>query len=168
MSSKNALPHSTVGLQGCTLGKISGGPSGSPRILAGVSGPPSWSPKLINQWANHVPRALFPGFECGAPYLQSQGKAPWGRGWSVSLWKIKQIIFLARQVEFCEYLFHEKSHPFNPLSVRKKYPHVAIWEIWATPPKISYFLNGKVRFWSVYVLFIKKIGGQKQGHYSFY
>ena len=43
--------HSTIGLQGCTLGKISGGPSGSPSILAGVPGPPSWSPKLINQWA---------------------------------------------------------------------------------------------------------------------
>ena len=27
-----------------------------------------------------VPRALFPGFGGGAPHLQSQGKAPWGRG----------------------------------------------------------------------------------------
>ena len=32
-----------------TLGKISGSPSGSPSILAGVPWPPNWSPKLINQ-----------------------------------------------------------------------------------------------------------------------
>ena len=30
---------------------------------------------------NLVPKALFPGFGGGAPHLQSQGKAPWGRGW---------------------------------------------------------------------------------------
>ena len=29
---------------------------------------------------NLVPRALFPGFGGGAPRLQSQGNAPWGRG----------------------------------------------------------------------------------------
>ena len=45
---------------------------------------------------------------------------------SVSLLKMKQIIFLTRQPEFCEYFFHEKSHPFDLLSVRKKYPHVVI------------------------------------------
>ena len=29
-----------------------------------------------------TPTALFPGFRGGAaPHLQSQGKAPWGRGW---------------------------------------------------------------------------------------
>ena len=32
----------------------------------------------------------------------------------------------------------------------------AISETWATPPNISWFLNGKVRVWSVYVFFIKK------------
>ena len=37
----------------------------------------------------------------------------------------------------------------------------AILEKWATPPNISYFLNGKVRFCSVYVFFIKKIWGVK-------
>ena len=41
---------------------------------------------------------------------------------SVSLLKIKQIIFLTSQAEFCEYFFHEKSHPFDLLSVRKKKP----------------------------------------------
>ena len=40
----------------------------------------------------------------------------------------------------------------------------AIWETWATPPNISCFLNGKVRFWSVYVFFIKKkIGVKNKG-----
>ena len=35
-------------------------------------------------------------------------------------------------------------------------------ETWARSPKISCFLNSKVRFWSVCVFFIKKkIGGQK-------
>ena len=65
--------------------------------------------------------------------------------------------------------FHEKSHPFDLLSVRKKIPaccHMkvgfrAIWETWATPPNISCFLNGKVRFWSVYVFLIKKKLGVK-------
>ena len=88
---------------------------------------------------------------------------------SVSLLKIQQIIFLTRQAEFCEYFFHEKLHPFDLLSVRKKIPaccHMkvsfrAIWETLATPPNISCFLNGKVRFWSVYVFFIKKIWDQK-------
>ena len=37
----------------------------------------------------------------------------------------------------------------------------AILETWATPPNISCFLNGKVRFWSVYVFFIKKKIGVK-------
>ena len=76
MSSKNALPHSTIacnvslpitkGLQGCALGKISGSPSGAQAFKLGCPGlddrafwspkhfswgyrPPSWSPKLINQ-----------------------------------------------------------------------------------------------------------------------
>ena len=31
---------------------------------------------------NLVPRALFPGFG-GPSHLQSQGKAPWGRGWKI-------------------------------------------------------------------------------------
>ena len=31
--------------------------------------------------ANLVPRVLFLGFGGGAPHLQSQGKAPWERGW---------------------------------------------------------------------------------------
>ena len=40
----------------------------------------------------------------------------------------------------------------------------AIWETWATPPNISCFLNGKVRFWSVYVFFIvKKIFVKSKG-----
>ena len=30
------------------------------------------------------------------------------------------MIFLTSQAEFCEYFFHEKSHPFDILSVRKK------------------------------------------------
>ena len=30
------------------------------------------------------------------------------------------MIFLTSQAEFCEYFFHEKSHPFDLLSVRKK------------------------------------------------
>ena len=38
----------------------------------------------VTRWsrstANLFPRALFPGFGRG-PHLQSQGKAPWGRGW---------------------------------------------------------------------------------------
>ena len=38
--------------------------------------------------SNLEARALFPGFGGGAgifpPHLQSQGKAPWGRGWGVN------------------------------------------------------------------------------------
>ena len=42
----------------------------------------SWLRARLNRiWPrNLVPRALFPGFGGGAPHLQSQRKAPWGRG----------------------------------------------------------------------------------------
>ena len=47
---------------------------------------------------------------------------------SVSLLKIKQIISLTRQAEFCEHFFHEKSHPFDLLSVRKKITRMLSYE----------------------------------------
>ena len=42
----------------------------------------SWLRARLNRiWPrNLVPSALFPGFGGGAPHLQSQRKAPWGRG----------------------------------------------------------------------------------------
>ena len=37
---------------------------------------------VFTLYDNLVPKALFPGFGgVTAPHLQSQGKAPWGRGW---------------------------------------------------------------------------------------
>ena len=65
-----------------------------------------------------------------------------------------------------------KNHiPLTSWACEKKIPHVvimkvsfrAIWETWATPPNISCFLNGKERFWSVYVFFIKKFGVKNKG-----
>ena len=52
-----------------------------------------------------------------------------------------------------------------PACCHMKVSFRAIWETWATPPNISCFLNGKVRFWSVYVFFIKKkkIGVKNKG-----
>ena len=43
------------------------------------------------------------------------------------------------------------------------------WETWATSPNISCFLNSKVRFWSVYVFFIKKkkLGVKNKGTIPF-
>ena len=38
--------------------------------------------RSIGAGGNLVPRALFPGFGGGVSQLQSQGKAPWGRGWA--------------------------------------------------------------------------------------
>ena len=46
----------------------------------------------------------------------------------MSLLKNKQTIFLTRQAEFCEYFFHEKSHPFDLLSVRKKITRMLSYE----------------------------------------
>ena len=40
---------------------------------------------------NLVPRALFSGFGSGAPHLQSQGKAPWGRGCVVKSYSISLV-----------------------------------------------------------------------------
>ena len=91
---------------------------------------------------------------------------------SVSLVKIKQIIFLTRQVEFCEYFIHEKSHSFDLLSVRKKNTRMLSYESkfsrhmrnMGNAARIFHvFLNGKVRFWSVYVFFIKKFGVKNKG-----
>ena len=52
----------------------------------------SWE---INYSCNLVPRVLFPGFGCGAPHLQSQGKAPWGRGCN-SCWCDAAVVWLTR------------------------------------------------------------------------
>ena len=35
--------------------------------------------------ANLVPMVFFAGFGGGEPHLQSQGKAPWGRGWILAM-----------------------------------------------------------------------------------
>ena len=40
---------------------------------------------------NLVPRALFSGFGGGAPHLQSQGKALWGRGCVVKSYSISLV-----------------------------------------------------------------------------
>ena len=51
----------------------------------------------------------------------------------------------------------------KPECYRMKVSFRAISETWATPPNISWFLNGKVRFWSVNVFFIKKNWVKKKG-----
>ena len=58
---------------------------------------------------------------------------------------------------------------FDLLSVQKKKTRIlsyesirfrAIWETWTAPPNIWCFLNGKARFWSVYVFFINIFGSK--------
>ena len=49
--------------------------------------------------ANLVPRALFPGFG-GGPRPQSQGKAPWGRGWLRARYLLGHLFLLKRNAAF--------------------------------------------------------------------
>ena len=51
----------------------------------------------MEEVVNLVPRALFPGFGGGAPRPQSQGKAPWGRGWEVVPYAALFSVFALRE-----------------------------------------------------------------------
>ena len=51
---------------------------------------------------NLVSRALFPCFGGGAPHLQSQGKAPWGRGWDSGRHLIKAV-FVRKRLSLYEF-----------------------------------------------------------------
>ena len=59
------------------------GGSRKSQIKADSSGKKKIQFVLLSKGAggNLVPRALFNGFGGRASNLQSQGKAPWGRGW---------------------------------------------------------------------------------------
>ena len=59
---------------------------------------------------NLVPRVLFPGFEVETPHLQSQGKAPWGRGCPPPLYYVEQtgsLFYRKNQLLFGFSLIHQ-------------------------------------------------------------